>query len=139
MTETHQPETERPAPEAAETETALQEPTSNDRWLGALCYCSFFVLVPVFGVRDKSGFLVGHCRQGLALLFVEIICHLGLKIVDVSIGLIPILGLLITVVLHLVVWLGCLILSVLGVVKALSGEPYRLPVIDDFADGIPIK
>lgn len=138
VTESQPTGDERPT---ADTSTAPETelPTSNDRWLGALCYFSIFVLVPIFAVRDKSTFLAGHCRQGLLLLFIEFVLYQFLKIVDASIGLIPILGLLITVVLHLAVWLTCLVLSVLGVIKALSGEEYRLPLVDHYADRIPIK
>ena len=121
------------------TALTLETISPNDRWLGALCYFSVFVLLPIFAVREKSAFLAAHCRQGLTLLFIEFIAVTLLRIVDASLGLIPILGLLITVVLHLAVWLVCLVLAVLGIVKAISGEDYRLPLVDEYADRIPIK
>ncbi len=117
----------------------MQETSINDRWLSAICYASFFVCIPILTVKDKSEFLAGHCRQGFALFFAEVVLYIILNIFDGTIGRLPIIGLLLTIVLHLAAMLACLALSVIGFVKALSGEKCRLPVIDDFADRIPIK
>jgi len=117
----------------------VQDTSFNDRWLGALCYACFFVFIPIFAVKDKSDFLLGHCRQGFALFFTEVVLYLILNIVENTIGRLPIIGLLLTIVLHLAVMIICLGLSVIGFVKALSGEKCHLPVIDEFADRVPIK
>ena len=117
----------------------MQNTSFNDRWLGALCYACFFVFIPIFTVKDKSEFLLGHCRQGFALFFAEVVLYLILNIVEGTLGRLPIIGLLVTIVLHLAAMIICLGLSVIGFVKALSGEECRLPVINDFADRVPIK
>ena len=44
----------------------------RDRWLGAMCYLSILVLVPLFS-KPKSDFLARHSRQGFALLFFEVV------------------------------------------------------------------
>jgi len=114
------------------------EVSIKDRWLSALCYLSLFVCIPIF-TKDKSQFLAKHCRQGFVLLFAEIVLWLLLIGIGESIGRIPVLGFLISILLHLVYFLVFLILSVLGFMKGLSGETWRLPVLDDFAEKVPIN
>jgi len=110
----------------------------RDRWLGAICYLSVLVFIPIF-TKDKSEFLIKHCRQGFALLFAEVVLLLLLAAIEATIGRIPIIGLLISILLHLAFFIVFLILSVLGFIKALTGEEWRIPVLDDFADKVPIN
>ena len=114
-----------------------REPYANDRWLGAVCYLSFLCFVPIVS-RPRSEFLARHCRQGFALFFAEVVVFLVLAIIDRTIGRIPILGLLVSILLNLVFFLVCLMLSVIGFVKALSGEEWRMPFLDELADRVPI-
>ncbi len=113
--------------------------TTNDRWLSSVCYLSVFVLVPVFLVKEKSPYLVRHCQQGFAILTVEIILWLVLSIIDSTVGAIPVLGLLISFVLHLAGFIALLAISVIGFVKGLSGEEWSIPFVDDLADKVPVK
>jgi uncharacterized membrane protein len=89
-------------------------------------------------LKNKSPFLVRHCQQGFSLFFAEVVAWALLAIVEASLGRIPILGLLLSILLHLAFFLVFLTLSVLGFIKALSGEPWRLPVLDELADRVPI-
>ncbi len=111
---------------------------TNDRWLGACCYLSFLVFAPILA-RPHSEFLARHCRQGFALFFIEVVLFLFLAVVDRTVGQIPILGLLVSILLHLAFFLVCLMLSVIGFVKALSGEQWRIPFVDELADRVPIS
>ncbi len=117
----------------------MPETTINDRWLGAVCYVGCLVFIPILAVREKSGFLAGHCRQGFALFFAEVVLYIALNIFDATIGRLPLIGLLLIIVLHLAAMVACLTLSVIGFIKALSGEECRLPVIEEFADRVPIN
>lgn len=116
----------------------MNEPVTNDRWLGASCYLSMLVILPML-YKPKSEFLARHCRQGFALFFVEVVLFLFLAVIDRTVGHIPILGLLVSILLHLAFFLTCLLLSVIGFVKALSGEEWRIPFIDELADRVPIS
>ncbi len=111
--------------------------TIRDRWLGAVCYLSIMVFIPIL-VKNKSEFLAKHCRQGFALFFAEVVLLLFLAAIEATIGRIPILGMLVSIILHLAFFLIFLTLSVLGVLKALSGEEWQLPILDEFADKVPI-
>jgi len=113
--------------------------STNDRWLSSVCYLSVFVLVPVFLVKEKSPYLVRHCQQGFAILAIEIVLWLALAIIDATIGAIPVLGLLISFVLHLAGFIVLLAISVIGFVKGLSGEEWSIIFVDEFADKVPVK
>jgi len=116
----------------------LKEPTFNERWLGAVCYLSVFVFVPIF-TKNKSDFLVRHCRQGFALFFAEVVALLLLVAIEATIGQIPVLGLVVNIVLHLGVFLVFLAVSVIGFLKAVSGEDWRIPYLDELAEKLPIN
>lgn len=111
--------------------------TIRDRWLGALCYLSFLVLVPMLA-GDKTRFLARHCRQGFALLFAEVVGMCFIWIIDASLGRLPVLGFLLVISLRLVFFLGILVLSVLGFTKALFGDDWRIPYLEELADRVPV-
>lgn len=115
----------------------MNEPTVNDRWLGAACYLSFLVVVPIL-YKPRSDWLARHCRLGFALFFAEVVVAFVLHIINKTIGQIPFLGLFITMLLYLAVFLLGLLLSVIGFVKALSGEHCSFPFLDELAERVPI-
>jgi uncharacterized membrane protein len=109
----------------------------RDRWLGALCYLSVLVFIPMLS-NPKSAWLAQHCRQGFTLFFCEVVGVFFIWIIDVSLGKLPLLGFLLVIALRLVFFLLVLCLSVLGFTKAIFGESWRLPYLDDFAEKMPI-
>jgi uncharacterized membrane protein len=116
----------------------MNEPTVTERWWGASCYVSALVVLPILMVENKGEFLARHCRQGFTLLAAEVVLLLVLGIVDASLGRIPLIGMLLSVILHLVGLLTCLGISALGFAKALTGESWHLPFLDEFAARVPI-
>lgn len=110
----------------------------RDRWLGALCYLSVLVFIPMLST-SKSAFLARHCRQGFALLFIEVVGVFFIWIIDATLGQLPLLGFLVVIALRLVFFLFVLSMSVLGFTKAIFGESWRLPYLDDLADKIPVN
>jgi uncharacterized membrane protein len=110
----------------------------RDRWLGALCYLSILVFVPIV-TTPKSAFLSRHCRQGFALLFLEVVGVFFIWIIDTTLGKLPLLGFLLVISLRLVFFLAVLSMSVLGFTKAIFGENWRLPYLDELADRIPVN
>jgi len=124
---------------------ALDENTANpaavpvrDRWLGAVSYLSVFVFVAIMA-KDRSRFLARHCRQGFALLFAEIVGIIFILIIDASLGQLPILGFILVIALRLVFFILVLSVSVLGYTKALFGEEWRIPYLDELADRVPVE
>jgi uncharacterized membrane protein len=120
----------------AQGEKCMEIPV-RDRWLSAVCYLSFLVLLPMLSA-NRSPFLNRHCRQGFALLFTEVVGALLILIIKSTIGQIPLLGFLIVVILQLAFFLAILGLSVMGFIRALFGETWRMPFLDELADRIPL-
>ncbi len=110
---------------------------SRQRWLAAIAYLGPLALYSMTR-KGKSPFLRKHCQQGFALFLAEAAVVCFLLIISNTIGRIPILGFLIEILLELVAFLGFLVLTLLGFVRGLAGEPFRLPVIDEWADRIPV-
>ena len=109
----------------------------RERWLGAICYLSILVFVPLLST-SKTDFLARHCRQGFALLFIEVVGVFFIWIIDATLGRLPLLGFLVVIALRLVFFLFVLSMSVLGFTKAIFGETWRLPYLDELADKFPV-
>jgi len=111
--------------------------TIRDRWLGAVCYLSFFVFLPVLS-SNKSKFLARHCRQGFALFFAEMVGLILVWVITGTIGQIPLLGFLVVILMWLAFVALFLPLTVLGFVRAMFGEEWRIPYLDELSDRVPI-
>ncbi|MGM0502110.1 MAG: DUF4870 domain-containing protein [Bacillota bacterium] len=91
---------------------------------GALCYLFGWITGLFFLVIEKENkFIRFHAMQSFVV-------YLGLFIINMAIGWIPIIGWLI---LFLTI-LGGLILWVLLMYKAYQGELYKLPRVGDFVE-----
>ena len=87
---------------------------------GFFCYLLGFITGIVFLVVEKeSGFVKFHAKQST-------ITFLGLFVLTLAFGWIPVLGALIFIF-SLVLWL-------ILMVKALRGEKYRLPIVGKLAE-----
>ena len=88
---------------------------------------------------NKSDFLGRHCRQGFTLFFIEVVGFFFIWIIDITLGKLPVLGFLLVIALRLVFFLFVLVTSVLGFTKAIFGESWRLPYMDELAEKMPIN
>lgn len=113
------------------------EVTVRDRWLSAICYLPLLVFLTMFS-GERSTFVSRHARQGFALLLVEVVGVVFVLIIDASLGRLPFIGFLLVILLRLVFFLAVLIFSVLGFTRALFGESWDIPHLDDLADRVPI-
>ncbi|MBN2185699.1 MAG: hypothetical protein JW746_10265 [Candidatus Krumholzibacteriota bacterium] len=111
-------------------------PTDRARWISAISYLSFFCFISLWKSRGDD-FIKYHARQGFLLLLAEVIILVLAKILDLSIGRLPFIGMLVVGLVQLVAGLGALTLSVLGFVKALFGEYWELPLLGEYRDRIP--
>jgi uncharacterized membrane protein len=90
---------------------------------GFLCYLFGFITGIVFLVVEKeSRFVKFHAMQST-------ITFLGLFIISMIIGWIPIIGLLVYPI-----WILSLILWFILMIKALRGERYLLPIVGKMAE-----
>jgi uncharacterized membrane protein len=100
-----------------ESSTGLDEDVA-----GFLCYLLGFMTGIVFlAVEKKSSFVKFHARQST-------ITFLGLFVISIILGWIPIIGLLVYPI-----WILGLILWLILMVKALRGERYLLPIVGKMA------
>jgi uncharacterized membrane protein len=93
---------------------------TDEKILRVLCYVGLLALVPYLVSRDAEP-LRFHARQGLALALLGIGC--------VGLALVPYIGFIGQVGLA-----GVLALSIVGIVKALEGSRWRMPVAAELAD-----
>jgi len=114
------------------------EATIRDRWLGAVCYLSVVVFLPILR-RNRSEFVAAHCRQGFVLLFAEVVLGVLVLVLESAFHIVPVLGVLVSLVLNLAYWLLFIGISVLGFVKALSGERFDIPGLEDLAARVPVQ
>jgi uncharacterized membrane protein len=116
-------------------------PSANDgirtRWLSALGYIGPLCLLPMLA-SPKNDFLRAHARRGFLLFLMEVVVLVFLLIVDNTLGRIPLLGFLLVILLQFASFVVFLVLSLLGFVKALAGEDFRLPVLDEYAERVPV-
>jgi len=87
-------------------------------------YIPFLCLAPILRMGDNEN-LRFHARQGLVLFLIEIIAALFL---------VPELSSLF----WKAILIGCISLSIAGVLFALQGKRSRLPIISDLADKIKL-
>ena len=116
-------ETSVPAPEPSPAPVAKSG--GDDNLMGAISYIGIIAVVMLL-VKKDSEYVQFHAKQGTVLFIGEVI--LGL------------LGSFIWVLFFIwgLVWLVFLLASIVGFIKALSGEKYKLPVVGDLADKIKL-
>jgi uncharacterized membrane protein len=90
--------------------------TTEQKMHAVLCYFGILILIPFF-MKKEDPFVNFHMRQGLGLLI--------LWFATFIIGFVPILGWMIAWAVNL----ALLILSIICIIKALSGEQWMVPVI----------
>ena len=105
--------------EREQSSTGLEENVA-----GFLCYLIGFITGILFlMVEKKSSFVKFHAKQST-------ITFLGLFVITLLIGWIPLIGLLIYLI-----WVLSLILWLFLMIKALRGERYLLPIVGKIAEG----
>lgn len=97
----------------------------KDRFKDILSYLGVLSLL-VFIWRDKEKTASCHLRQGLVLF--------GLEIVFTLIMVVPFVGWLV----GLLGWILCILLSLRGILKAVQGQEWSIPVIKKISQEIKI-
>jgi len=94
--------------------------TSDDKVYAALAYLWVLALVPLLFKRDRA-FVQFHARQGFLLFAVEVAISMVMVI--------PVLGWLV----GFFGWLAAVLLSVLGLLAALTGRTWAMPILGEYA------
>ena len=90
-----------------------------------IAYLWILCLVPLL-LKKENKFALFHAKQGLVLFITEIALWI--------IGIIPILGWLISILGSL----ACGILALIGIIQALMGNYWKMPLLGDYAEKINI-
>lgn len=106
-------------------ENAPASISQEDKVYAALSYVWILVFVPLL-LKRNNGYVQFHAKQGVVLLIVEVILWV--------IGMVPILGWLVSFLGHIVV----AILAVLGIVAALVGRYWEMPFLGEYAKKVNI-
>ena len=94
----------------------------ESKLLAALSYVGVLVLVPLL-VRRDDAFVRWHAKQGLVLL-------IGMVMALLAVVWVPVIG--------NVLFLVLLVVSVIGLVQALLGRRWKIPIIGQVADSFRI-
>ena|SRR5919109_3765121 len=107
-----------------------------DNIAGALAYVTFIPAIVFLFVEpfNKSRFIRFHALQSLFLALALGVVGIALKIGFVVLGLVPVVGRLLMVLALLIVMLGCFMLWIVLLIKALQRQTFKLPVIGDWAE-----
>ncbi len=122
--------------DAPRFEDATREEIEDGRILAAVAYLPALCFVG-FAAAPTNRYVQFHARQGVILFGVEIAAWVGLWILDVSVGLIPFLGLLVTATARLAVGFLFLAVTIYGVAKGASGTFARIPFLGDGIEKVP--
>ena len=107
----------------------------RDNIAAAMAYVTFIPAI-VFLVATpfkKNRFIRFHAFQSLLLTLAAVLAGLVLKLIFLVLSLIP-LGHLLLLLISAIVLLGCVILWLVLMVKALQGDLFRLPLIGGLAE-----
>jgi uncharacterized membrane protein len=100
-----------------------------------LSYLWLLAIIP-FVTEKEDREVQWHARHGLVLLVAEVILYFVLWIVQMALiatHILAFLGCLISI-LHLVIWLGILVLHVICIIKGTQGQRFLIPGISQYAD-----
>ena len=105
------------------------EDAENYKIYGILAYLSILFIVPMT-VMKKSPFAKYHANQGLVLFLVEIALGIVVSILDEMLYMVH-LGYL-SLIFGLL-WLGVVVLLIIGIINAAAGKCLPLPIIGKFS------
>ena len=103
------------------------EPTSDEKVMGAIAYLGILFLVPLLAKKD-SKFAIFHAKQGMVLFIVEVVLWIVNFVLTISIA-----GLFIAWILW-IIWLIIGVMALIGLIQALSGKYWKLPVLGGWAE-----
>ena len=108
-------------------------PSSNRSLMIVLAYLWLLALVPLL-VEKNDKEVQWHAKHGIVLMVAEVIVWIALTIASMIIAMaLPVIGCLFSIV-HLVVWVGILILHIMCIMKGLNGQRMLIPGVSEYAN-----
>jgi uncharacterized membrane protein len=106
----------------------------------AIGYISILFLIPLLAAKDNA-FAQFHAKQSMVLTTGTIVVFVILWIMWCMFALIPVVGWAMCFIIYLIVMalcIGWLVFAIMGFVKALQGEYWRMPLFADLGDTLNI-
>lgn len=116
-----------------EEQKILPAEIDEGKTLAAIGYLGILFLIPLLAKKENK-FCQFHGKQGAVLFGMEVIGAIVLIILSVVLGFVPCAGWAVSLVLWLAFWVCALGLSIWGLVMALKGEYWKMPVIAPLAE-----
>jgi len=116
-----------------EEQKILPPEIDEGKTLAAIGYLGILFLVPLLAKKENK-FCQFHGKQGAVLFGLEVIGAIVLVILSVVLSFVPCGRGVISLVLWLAFWVCALGLSIWGLVMALKGEYWKMPVIAPLAE-----
>jgi uncharacterized membrane protein len=114
------PEGGAPAPQPVQTTTPSSAPAAEKNTvMGVLSYLGPLVLIPLLTEKNDP-FVKYHVKQGLVLFVIEVATWLVLDMFRLW-------------MLSDLINLGCLVLTVIGIINVVKGEQKELPLVGQFS------
>lgn len=104
--------------------------------LGAVAYLFGFVSGVVLLVLEENDYVRHHAAQSVLYTAGVIVAGVAVTVLGTVLGLIPVVGGLLDLVLWLAFRLGALAGAVFLMYEAYSGERYELPVLGAYVDAV---
>jgi len=116
-----------------ETKSAASPEVEEGKGLAAIGYLGILFLVPLLAKKENA-FCQHHAKQGAVLFAVEIIGVIILFILGLILGHLGCAGSLVSSLLWLAFWVVCVGLSIWGLIMALKGVYWKMPILAPFAE-----
>jgi len=112
------------------------KPSNRSRWIAAAGYICFVCFFSLWKAK-KDVFIRSHASQGVLLFVAECAALVMAAILGATFGRIKIVGLIVVGLFELIAGIAALVLSIVGMVKALFGEDWRMPFLGEYRDKVP--
>ncbi len=111
-------------------------PSGDKTAMLVLAYLGLLALVPLLVEKEDKN-VQWHAKNGLVIFAAFMIASIALWIVTMVLGMVPGLGCLFSIVSFFAsagVWIGYLVLIIVGIMKAIKGERLIVPAVSQYAD-----
>jgi len=119
-----------------ETPAAKLAPEVEEgKTLAAIGYLGILFLIPLLAKKENK-FCQFHGKQGAVLFGFEIVGIIVLVILGIILGKLTCVGGILTSILWLAFWIVSAILAIWGLIMALKGQYWKMPVLGGIAEKI---
>jgi uncharacterized membrane protein len=119
--------------EEQEERTASPAEVEEGKTLAAIGYLGILFLVPLLAKKENK-FCQFHGKQGAVLFGLEVIGFIVILVLFLILNIIPCVGAIIGTILWLAYVVCAVGLSIWGLVMAMKGEYWKMPVIAPLAE-----